>query len=90
MQATKAEVSRYLCGRNDQAMNTRIYTPRLKNTGERLRLRLNDTDWLVANRYRGTLQVRGIVTDQKTGKRYRIQGAACGLQCCCDATAEEV
>ena len=71
-------------------MKTHFYTPRLKNTGERLRLILNDVDWVVANRYRGTLRVKGIVTDQKTGKRYRIKGAACGLQCCCDATAEEV
>ncbi len=67
-----------------------IYTPRRKDTGERLRLLLNDADWVVANRYRGTFRVRGIVTDQNTGKRYRIQGAACGLQCRCDATAEEV
>ena len=71
-------------------MNTHIYTPRLKNTGERLRLMLNDADWAVANLYRGTLRIKGIVTDQKTGKRYRIKGAACGLQCRCDATAEEV
>jgi hypothetical protein len=71
-------------------MNTHIYTPRLKNTGERLRLMLNDADWAIANRYRGTLRVRGIVTDQNTGKRYRIKGAACGLQCRCDATAMEV
>ena len=71
-------------------MNTHIYTPRLKNTGERLRLRLNDADCAIANRHRGTLRVKGIVTDQKTGKYYRIKGAACGLQCCCDATAEEV
>jgi hypothetical protein len=67
-----------------------LYTPRLKGTGERLRLLLNDADWVVANRYRGTFRVRGIVTDQNTGKRYRIKGAACGLQCRCDATAEEV
>jgi len=71
-------------------MNTHLYTPRHKATGERLRLRLNETDWAIANRYRGTLRVRGIVTDRKTGKRYRIKGAACGLQCRCDATAEEV
>jgi len=90
MQATNAETSRHQCGRKEQIMNTHIYTPRLKNTGERLRLKLNDTDWVVANRYRGTLRVRGIVTDQKTGKRYRIKGAACGLQCCCDATAEQI
>jgi hypothetical protein len=76
--------------RTDQVMNPHIYTPRLKDTGERLRLTLNDADWVVANRYRGTLRVRGIITDQKTGKRYRIKGAACGLQCRCDATAEEV
>jgi len=67
-----------------------LYTPRLKGTGERLRLLLNDEDWVVANRYRGTFRARGIVTDQNTGKRYRIKGAACGLQCRCDATAEEV
>jgi hypothetical protein len=71
-------------------MTTQVYAPRLKDTGERLRLILNDTDWAVANRYRGTLRVRGTVTDQKTGKRYRIKGAACGLECRCDATAEEV
>jgi hypothetical protein len=90
MQATNAEVSRYLCGRKDLMMNTHIYTPRLKKTGARLRLSLNQSDRVVANRYRGTFRVRGIVTDQKTGKRYQIKGAACGLRCCCDATAEEV
>ncbi|MGA8222321.1 MAG: hypothetical protein WB780_11760 [Candidatus Acidiferrales bacterium] len=66
------------------------YTPRLKGTDERLRLVLNDGDWAIANRHRGTLRVRGVVTDQNTGKRYRIKGAACGLPCCCDAIAEEV
>ena len=90
MERTNAEWHRRLRGREDQSMNTHIYTPRLKNTGERLRLKLNDADWVVVNRNRGTLRVKGIVTDQKTGKRYRIKGAACGLQCCCDATAEEV
>jgi hypothetical protein len=89
-EGTNAETIRHLCGRKEQIMNTHIYTPRLKSTGERLRLRLNVADWIVANRYRGTLRVKGIVTDQKTGKRYRVKGAACGLQCCCDATAEEV
>jgi hypothetical protein len=48
-----------------------LYTPRLKDTGERLRLLLNEADWAVANRYRGTFRVRGIVTDQNTGKRYK-------------------
>src|SRR6266853_569490 len=90
VQATNAQTSRYQCDGKDRIMNTHICTPRLKNTGERLRLGLNDADWVVANRYRGTLRVKGIVTDQKTGKRYRIKGAACGLQCCCDATAEEI
>lgn len=73
-----------------QKRNIHIYTPRLKDTGERLRLMLNDVDWAVANRHRGTHRVRGVVTDQSTGKRYRIKGAPCGLQCRCDATAEEV
>jgi hypothetical protein len=90
IQRRDAETSRHQYGRKEQIMNTHIYTPRLKNTCERLRLRLNDADWIVANRYRGTLRVKGIVTDQKTGKRYRIKGAVCGLQCCCDATGEEV
>jgi hypothetical protein len=71
-------------------MKKHIYTPRLKDTRERLRLVLNDTDWAVANRHSGTLRVQGVVTDQSTGKRYRIKGAACGLKCCCDAIAEEV
>ena len=71
-------------------MKTHIYTPRFKDNDERLKLMLDDADWIVANRYRGTLRVRGIITDQSTGKRYRIKGAACGLQCRCDATAEEV
>lgn len=71
-------------------MKEHIYTPRLKATGNRLQLTLKESDWAVANRYRGTLRVRGVVMDQKTGKRYRIKGAACGLRCCCDATAEEV
>jgi hypothetical protein len=71
-------------------MNTHVYTPRFKHTGERLRLVLNDADWAIANRFRGTLRVKGVVTDQSTGKRYRIKGAACGLRCCYDATAEEV
>jgi hypothetical protein len=71
-------------------MKTHICTPKLKDGGERLKLILDDADWIVANRYRGTLRVRGIITDQSTGKRYRIKGAACGLQCRCDATAEEV
>jgi len=71
-------------------VKTHMYTPRLKDNDERLKLILDDADWIVANRYRGTLRVRGIITDQSTGKRYRIKGAACGLQCRCDATAEEV
>jgi hypothetical protein len=76
--------------RKDQVMSPHIFTPRLKDASERLQLMLNDADWVVVNRYRGTLRVRGDVTDQTTGKRYRIKGAACGLQCRCDATAEEV
>lgn len=66
-----------------------LFTPRLKN-GMRLSLRLSDADWEVANRFRGTLRVKGVVTDQTTGKRYRIKGASCGLPCCCDSTAEGV
>jgi hypothetical protein len=71
-------------------MNTHLYTPRFKDSEERLRLELNDADWEVANRHRGTFRIRGVVTDQNTGKRYLIKGASCGLQCRCDATAKEV
>jgi hypothetical protein len=67
-----------------------LFTPRLSKTGKRLALRLSDPDWAVANRHRGSLRIKGVVTDQTTGRRYRIKGAACGLPCCCDATAEEV
>lgn len=67
-----------------------LFTPKLSTTGKRLALRLSDADWAIANRYRGTFKVRGIVTDLGTGKRYRIKGAACGLQCRCDATAKEI
>src|ERR1700730_9064954 len=49
-QGANVEASRNLRGRKDQLMNTHIYTPRLKKTGERLRLKLNDADWVVANR----------------------------------------
>src|SRR5258708_37677334 len=45
MERTNAEWHRRLRGREDQSMNTHIYTPRLKNTGERLRLKLNGADW---------------------------------------------
>ena len=76
--------------RKDQVMSPHNFTPRRKDGSERLQLMLNDADWVVANRYRGTLRVRGVVTDQNTGKRYRIRGAACGLECRCDATADEV
>ncbi|MBZ5697647.1 MAG: hypothetical protein LAN18_03780 [Acidobacteriia bacterium] len=67
-----------------------LFTPKLSKTGKRLALRLSDADWAIANRHHGTLRIKGVVTDQATGKRYRIKGAACGLQCQCDATAEEV
>src|SRR5882672_2320796 len=39
IQGTNAGTSRYLRGRKDQVMTTHTYTPRLKNTGERLRLK---------------------------------------------------
>src|ERR1019366_2103213 len=44
-EGTNAETIRHLCGRKEQIMNTHIYTPRLKSTGERLRLRLNVANW---------------------------------------------
>ena len=67
-----------------------LYTPKLACTGKRIALNLSDADWAVANRYRGTFRVKGVIVDLNTGKRYRIKGASCGLSCCCDAIAEEV
>src|SRR5260221_2407570 len=41
MEGAKAGTGRNLRGGKDQGMKTHFYTPRLKNTGERLRLNLN-------------------------------------------------
>jgi hypothetical protein len=67
-----------------------IFTPRLA-TGERLRLALNTADVARVNKHRGTLRVKGVVTDQNTGRRYRIRGASCELPgCVCDSVAREL
>lgn len=40
--------------------------------------------------WRRPLAYRGTVTDRTSGKRYKIYGKACGLDCQCDAWAVEV
>ena len=61
-----------------------LFTPRVSmNSHERLHMLLNKTD--AAKIKRGWCW-REIVTDQRTGKVYMVQGASCGIQSCfCDA-----
>ena len=60
-----------------------IFTPRLHDeTDERIQMDLNQEDQ--AKIRRGTWKAE--VTDQITGKRYLVAGAACSLpRCFCDA-----
>ena len=61
-----------------------IFTPRLSSyTEDRARMELNLAD--IAKIGRGN-RWSATITDQKTGKRYRVKGASCGLpRCFCDA-----
>jgi hypothetical protein len=55
------------------------FTPIYK--GERVRMRAK-FDGAIRERKRG---FQGMVTDLDSGKRYRVYGRDCGLQCYCDA-----
>ena len=60
-----------------------ILTPILGN--KRVRMSVSQADQDKVTRGRG---YKGIVTDKKTGKRYKIWGRPCNLPgCYCDATA---
>ena len=60
--------------------DTRLFTPRHHETGERLRMqvtrsdlsRMADEDWTT-------------ITDQSTGERWEARRADCGAECRCDA-----
>ena len=65
-----------------------LFTPRVSaSSEERLRMCINAED--VAKVHRGR-NWRAIITDQSTGRRYLVRGAACGLPGCrCDAVIVE-
>lgn len=64
----------------------RYFTPRTKT--ERLKLVLSEADRAKIGRGRPW---QAEVTDLQTGKRYHVEGAACGGDSCfCDATAVEI
>ena len=59
-----------------------MFCPRHEVTGVRIPMRLNDVDFAKVDRG----PWRAEVTDQKTGKRYKVKGASCGFpRCMCDA-----
>lgn len=62
----------------------RVFTPRLTSTdAARLTMKLSDGDYVKIGRGGPW---RAVVTDQNTGKQYRVRGASCGLpRCFCDA-----
>ncbi|XVV02511.1 hypothetical protein ACQPW3_34920 [Actinosynnema sp. CA-248983] len=63
----------------------RPFTPRLEH-GKRLVLKLNAVDESKMSRFGRRLGYRGTITDQTTGKRYEVYGAACNSpDCICDA-----
>jgi hypothetical protein len=64
-----------------------LYYPRLQD-GTQAELLLSTEDFQrMVHAGRG-LHIKGEVTDLRTGERYRILGASCGLpHCCCAALA---
>jgi len=56
-----------------------IFTPRKYGTDERIKMQI------VERTPRGEEEWTMIVTDAKTGKKYKAKSAACGLDCHCDA-----
>lgn len=61
-----------------------LFTPILKSTGQRVVMRIKDRIAFHGKGY------RGIVFDELSGRRYKIYGRDCGLDCYCDATAVQV
>jgi hypothetical protein len=64
-------------------MDENIFSPRISAaSAKRIIMKLSDEDHRLIRR--GNWQAE--VTDQNTGKRYRVRGAACNLpHCMCDA-----
>jgi hypothetical protein len=60
-----------------------LLTPKVN--GKRVRMQVSQADSDKVTRGPGC---KGTVTDKKTGKKYRVYGASCGMpHCYCDATA---
>lgn len=66
-----------------------IFTPRLSsNSEDRAKMQLSALDLAKIGRGRAW---SATVTDQKTGSRYRVRGASCGLpRCFCDAVITHI
>jgi len=67
-----------------------LFTPYMKGdkSGYRAHMQLNEADIAKIKRGRGW---RATVTDQITGRKYRVRAASCGIPTCfCAAIAEEV
>lgn len=68
--------------------SNQLFTPRLRsNPTRRVVMQLSLADHAKIGRGPGDF---GVITDEKTGKRWRVFGAECGLEgCWCDAEVEE-
>jgi hypothetical protein len=70
---------------NTTPTTDRPFTPRLEH-GERLSLTLSAADEREMSRFGRRLGYQGQITDQTTGQRYEVYGAACSSPgCLCDA-----
>lgn len=63
-------------------------TPRDADTGERFELSVSEADYAAFDVNARRLGFRAIVTDLRTGQRWRLYGASCEQPACnCDARA---
>ena len=65
-----------------------LFTPRNEDGSIRLEM---DVEVLSGNPLSRGIGFRGIVAHKKSGKRYKVYGASCGLpHCQCDAWVKEI
>lgn len=63
-------------------MSNHRFAPRLSyDTEERAEMQISEEDRRNLPYSRASIEI----TDQLTGKRWKIRGASCGLRCFCDA-----
>lgn len=67
-----------------------IYTPVIKSTGERITIYNPIFSDGFSNSSRQANALYGTVEDVDTGRKYKIYGKKCGLDCTCDAYAVEI